>query len=103
MNHSSVLPVVIVNNNIKKFAEIGVWKSHFMRSVLRSKASLILKEYWAIDRWDLLGREHGHMGIRSKEDWDSLYLKACRYMPHFPQLKVVKMESKDASNIFRTR
>lgn len=79
---------------IYKVAEIGVWKSHTVRRVLKACED-ILSEYWAIDPWQLY--ESKSLTI---DKWDLLYFHSCRLMRWFPQLRVVRMTSLDAAKLF---
>lgn len=96
-DHARSVEQLITEHEVKKMAEIGVWKSKFLKHVLRRKK---VDEYWAIDQWTKLGEQHGHMGKRSMDDWDSLYWHACALMQWFPALKVVRMESERAASVF---
>ena len=94
----NILVEIIKKHNSKIVAEIGVWKSHTLRTILRSDCDI--KEYWAIDQWKVLGNEHGHMSNRTRADWDGLYWSSCKYIPYFKQLKVLRLSSLDASKLF---
>ena len=100
-NHKLTVIDLILKNNCKKVAEIGVWKSHLVRNVLRSECINTVDEYWAIDQWKVLGKEHGRMSKRSSENWDDLYFNCCKYMPYFKQLKTLRMTSEKASKLFK--
>lgn len=99
MIHSSVLCNLIRENNVKRFAEIGVWKSHSVKQILRTK-DVSLDEYWAVDRWDILGEGYGRMGRVTKEKWDDLYKYCCSLMLYFRQLRVLKLTSEQAASLF---
>jgi len=96
----NILVEIMKKYNCKIVGEIGVWKSHTLRGILRSEYGNIIKEYWAIDQWKILGSEHGHMSKRTREDWDSLYWSCCKYIPYFSQLKVLRLSSLNASKLF---
>ena len=99
--HKEVLTELIKENNIQIMAEIGVWKTHMPRRLLRDEdCSKIIKEYWAIDQWSVLSSAHGHMSNRTSEDWDDLYFNACKYTPWFKQFRVLRLASLKASKIF---
>ncbi len=99
--HKEVLQKVVVENNIEIMAEIGVWKTHMPRRLLRDENCFkVLKEYWAIDQWKVLSSAHGHMSNRTTQDWNGLYFNACKYMPWFKQLRVLRLTSLEASKIF---
>lgn len=91
---------IIIENRFEKFAEIGVYESRTIKTTLRSECSNILKEYWAIDPWMILGKEHGHMSKRKIDFWDSLYFKSCSLMLLFKQLRVIRATSDIASKLF---
>ena len=94
MKRGHVLARVIEENKIEKMAEIGVFKCRTARAVLRYRqVQEVLKEYWAIDVWS------GYYG-GSQSEWETYHYGACRYMAHFPQLRVVRLSSLDAASIF---
>ena len=90
---TSVMVNLILTHHIKKFAEIGVLMGQVAKWVLRSVSGSVLDEYWAVDRWMDDTRPEG--------DWERMYRNVCAYMPWFPNLRVVRMDSVDASSIFR--
>lgn len=98
--HREVIIDFILKHKLSVIAEIGVWKSHMMRKILKSECSKIITEYWAIDKWEVLGIEHGHMSNKTKEDWDSLYFNCCKYLPWFKQLRIIREESTKTARIF---
>ena len=93
---------IIKKHKLKKIAEIGVWKSKTMKKVLRANKEFnTIDEYWAIDQWKSLPKQgYGRMSKVSPEQWDGLYNHACVSLRYFPQLKVLKMTSKEASELF---
>jgi len=94
MKRGNVLAKKIVENKVERLAEIGVFKCRTARTVLRDPdAKNTLKEYWAVDMWA------GYYGGPQSE-WEKNYYGACRYMAHFPQLRVVRLSSLDAASIF---
>ena len=90
---TNVMINLILTHHVKRFAEVGVLAGQVAKWVLRSVSGSVLDEYWAVDRW--------MDGTRPREDWDSMYKKVCMYMPYFPNLRVVRMDSVDASSVFR--
>jgi len=96
-----VLVDIILENKYEKIAEIGLWKSHTTRKIFKSAANKIVKEYWGVDWWlrptDPI---YGHYHTRTQEVWDSLYFKACKLMYNYPQLRILRMSSVEASRIF---
>jgi len=90
---------IVRENNFKKFAEIGVWKSGLCKAVLK-RAGDTLEEYWAIDPW-----EHSPDGSvvqkrRKPDSWFLMHKHSCELMMQYSNLKVVKMTSEKASVIF---
>lgn len=85
------------NGKIKNVAEIGAWKSHTTKRVLR-KCKEDISQYWAIDIWAL--SNHRKYRKHTPEFWDSLYFYSCSLMYWFPQLRVLRMDSITASNLF---
>ena len=93
-----ILAHIIENEEIKIIAEIGIWRSKMLRTIL-NKYKDIITQYWAIDIWEP-NDSHKKYQRTSKEDWNYLYLKACKLMLSFPQLHVVKASSLDVSELF---
>jgi len=89
----------IKENNVKKFAEIGVWKAKFCKRVLESTGDQI-EEYWAIDPWDINLAFSQVERRRTPLKWFQMHYHCCSQMMYFPQLKVVKMTSEQACEIF---
>jgi len=103
IKHRQVLHDLILDVKPKRFAEMGVWKSHLTKYLLKSKCASIIEEYWAIDQWRVLGPEHGRMSRLTVADWRSLYFYCCRLMIYFPQLKVVKSTTMEAVSLFENQ
>ena len=95
---SPVLIDIIRKHQCKKIAEIGVWKGHTERNILRACGNDI-DEYWAIDQWAIMEARHGRMSRLSLDDWDSMYKRVCLDMTFFPCLKVARMLSEAAASI----
>jgi hypothetical protein len=97
---SDVLIDFIKTKKMKRIAEIGVWKSGLCKSILKSECKNILDEYWAIDSWR--PEEQGWKKYREipLSDWESLHKYACGLMLYFPQLKIIRTDSKIATSIF---
>ena len=85
------------NGKIQRIAEVGVWKSHTTKRILRACKDIV-SQYWAIDFWQC--SDHRHYRSRPPEFWDELYFHACRLMYWFPQLCVVRMDSLTAARLF---
>jgi hypothetical protein len=82
----------------ERVAEIGVWRGGMCREILRNEEiQSFVKEYWAVDIWDK-GNSR-----KTYEDWHSMYLNVCKYLPFFPQLKVLRISSIEASKLFINR
>ena len=87
----------------KRVAEIGLGRGRTVRAVLRSDCHDIIKEYWAIDPWNakysrdsVCNRIGGKdQNFYDKEAWD-----VYRYTCFFPQLKIIRMTSVEASKLF---
>lgn len=89
-----VLVDLILENNCRKIAEVGVWKGHTCRYILREIGNKI-DSYWAIDRWDVLNpvEKYGRMCKLSYEDWTAMYKRVCEDMLWFPSLHVARLSS----------
>ena len=88
-------------HDIKKYAEIGVWRARGIRAILKNYHKL--DEYWAIDNWAYIQDGHKHMDRRKEDDssyWDGLYFYACQLMRWFPNLHVVRLSSVEAARLF---
>jgi len=85
------------NRDDLKIAELGVWKSHTVKRVLKARGNII-SQYWAIDFWQFTN--HWNYRHISAEKWDTAYFYACRLMRWFPQLCVARMSSTEASKLF---
>ena len=99
----NILIYLIKKYNVRIMAEIGIWKSYTLKSILKSDCNKVLQEYWAVDQWKVLGPEHLHMGRVTQEEWDGLYYNSCSCMPFFKQLRVLKLNSEKASLLFNNR
>lgn len=99
IRHTDSLIGLIKKRQLSNIAEVGVWKSHTCRSILRN-CSKIIQSYWAIDQWKVLPDGFGRMSKRTAKDWEDLHLYACKLCLYFPQLKIVRAESIMAASIF---
>jgi len=109
-NSSHVVTDLIIKYSCQRIAEIGVERARCARAVLRNEeANKIVEEYWAIDSWKPLphyltlleeNKQFKRMGKRKAEEWKQFYMKALSYMAWFPQLKIVKLASKEAVTLF---
>ena len=91
---------LLIERKVQKFAEIGVWKSHLVRCIFKSKCRKILKEYWAVDCWKILEEKHHAMAKREQWEWDEFYRRCCSYIPRYPQLHPIRLTSKEAAGLF---
>ncbi len=111
-NFSYVLAEILMEERVKKFAEIGVWISKTTRKILRNKPP-DLEEYWAVDPWVVMtGKYDGEMklarelwnscreALPNDEEWFKMYSYCCRLMTDFSELRVLKMTSRDAASLF---
>jgi hypothetical protein len=89
-----VLIDLILKNNCRKIVEVGVWKGHTCRYILREIGNKI-DSYWAIDQWNVLKptEKYGRMGALSYDDWTTMYKRLCLDMLWFPNLHVVRLSS----------
>lgn len=101
INHCYVLEKIINDRKIRRMAEIGVWKGHLARHLLRKCRHII--EYYAIDSWKVLeGDDYGRMGSDriNQEQWDKIYFKVCQEMSYHRAMKIIKMTALDAAKLF---
>ena len=94
---SELVANILRENDFKRFAEIGVWKSGFCENVLK-RVSDVLEEYWAIDPWEYMSYGSSIQRRKKSENWFYMHKHCCQLMMKFPQLKVVKMTSELASS-----
>lgn len=84
----------------RKVAEIGVWKSRNLKWLLRKYGSHI-SEFWGVDTFEAnIPSSSGRENRQSPEFWKGQYFHACRLMRFFPQLHIVKATSLKASELF---
>jgi len=90
----------LINNvpNMAKVAEIGVWKGHTVRYLLRNTDKI--KEYWAIDPWAMFPPGHGRSSNLNMGHWNSMYERLCLDMVWFPTLRVLRLKSEEAAPLF---
>lgn len=91
--------------------EVGVWKGHTVKGLLRRECKKYIKEYWAIDKWEEMPpREYdgetlryGRMGAKSREDWKEMYECVAQLMmwPTFEPLRVLRMSGDTAATYFK--
>lgn len=92
-----VLSELIKSEGFRKVAEIGVDKGRLSYRLLKSCGDN-LSEYWAIDQWGLLP-EYNQMEA-SLEEWQKRYKRVAFLMLRFPQLRVLRVKSAEASRWF---
>jgi len=96
--HTLVLIDILLEEKFTRFAEIGVWKSGSTKKILRTIPNLI-EEYWAVDPWGLMPGGSRTQRRRTEENWHDYYKYCCGLMQYFPQLRVVRLTSKEASGL----
>lgn len=89
---------LLKREGVKKFAEIGVWKSVLCSTILVNVPDI--DEYWAVDPWDINLAYTRVQKRRVERQWFLMHWNCCVLMMRHPQLKVVKMTSEQASSIF---
>ncbi|MHA2009882.1 MAG: class I SAM-dependent methyltransferase [Promethearchaeota archaeon] len=82
---------LIEKNQSKRVVEIGVLKGRTTRKILRSHCKDIIEEYWAT---------YEYLKNMKQSRWDRFYQKLCVYSFYFPSLKVLRMTSATAANLF---
>ena len=96
-NEQFKLIELIEENDCKIVAEIGVAQGRTMRTVLRNCKSV--ESYWAIDPW-VISDEH-YWNRFDQVYIDNMYMQAAKYYPWFPSLRIMKMKSIKAAEIFK--
>jgi len=79
---------LITENEYQKIAEIGVFKAATLKRILGHND--LVKEYWAIDPW-------------MQPSGDVIYKGACRFLPFYSQLRILRMTSVEASKLFKNK
>ena len=100
MKHWDVVINLIKESKLEVIGEIGVWKGHLLQNVLSSEIGKNIKEYWAIDPYQIMGEEHGRMGKMTQKDWDQMFNKVSNNLKRFNNLRLLRMTSERASEIF---
>ena len=90
------------NGRLQKIAEIGVWKAKTVKRVL-TECHDIVSEYWAIDPWPVEFKNKYYSKKFSDEEWEDMYIHACEMMLFFPKVRVVRLGSSLAAEIFPDR
>lgn len=98
LDHWKVIASYIIYHKVQRFIEIGVYEGETLAKVLRSAAGQTVQEYYAVDMWAL--NPEWTKRIKTQEAWDQIYETTCKYIPEFPQLRLIRMDSKKAANIF---
>ena len=100
--HTSVLIDLLKEwNRPIKMAEIGVYECRNARTILRNVGFLI-EEYWGVDKYNTTFPAGYTLQFKNNTDetWNERYLGACKYMPFFPQFRILKTESEKAAALF---
>jgi hypothetical protein len=91
---------LIKERKIEKMAEIGVYGGKNAKFILRACKG-VLKEYWGVDKYDTFWSDgENYYRYLDKNGWNNLYKHACKYMPFFPQFRILRMESEEAALLF---
>ncbi len=104
MGRAVILIDLIEEQRAERVAEIGVGRGRTTREVLRSNCFNIVKEYWAVDPWSTKysrDSERNRIGGKDQDFFDQEAWDVYRYMCFFPQLKVIRMTSVEAAEMFR--
>jgi len=101
---------LVIKYKLQRIVEIGVYEGRCLRKCLRdTEANKIIKEYWGIDPYKhlphylKLDKSHRSLGKRTEDFWKNLFIKTLRYTCFFPQLKIIKLTSEEATKIFTQR
>ncbi|MHA2344799.1 MAG: class I SAM-dependent methyltransferase, partial [Candidatus Hodarchaeales archaeon] len=100
-NRARIIFDLMVKNNYKIMAEIGVFKSNTLKRIVKLDKANYIKEYWAIDVWGYTPTSP--YILRDKEAWDKLYKRACSFMMIYKSLRVMRMKSVEAAKVFKKR
>lgn len=100
---STVYREFIRKHKLEVIAEIGVFKGRTLKKLIQSGTCDHIKEYWAIDPWKEFPQEVGGMGTISQDVWDKMYKRVCGLMPWWKPLRIMRMTSKEATDLFPLR
>ena len=98
LDHWKVIASYILQHKVHRFIEIGVYEGATLAQILRSPAGQVVQEYYAIDSWTM--HPEWLKRIKTQEAWDEIYTKTCKFIPEFPQLRLIKEASPKAASIF---
>jgi len=89
---------LIAKYNYHRIAEIGVYKSQMMERILKHPDAKCISQYWAIDTW----RQYDSGDTTKRQQWqhDSYYINACILMVRHPAIRILRMDSVEASKLF---
>ena len=99
--HHKILIDLIQKEASKIVAEIGVFGGGLTKRVL--KRAKFIESYWCVDPWRNYDEWENISKLpkKSQSDWDEIFIKFCRLYPWFSALKVMRMTSLEASEIFK--
>ena len=95
--HGEVIIDLICSNKFVRVAEIGVYRGNMIKDTLSSVASQFIRDYYAIDLWTF---SEEWFPDHTQQKWDGMYLEVVKYMPWFHQLRIIRMASVQAADLF---
>lgn len=99
MSHYKVVSDLVLKYNLTRIAELGVYKGSLTKSVLNNCPNI--REYYAIDQWKVVvGPENGKFALKTQDDWDAIYMKACKHIPFYSALKIIRLPAVKAASLF---
>ena len=100
--HESIyLTELILERGYKNIAEVGVFEGKLTRKLLSMEGKNVIQEYVAVDPWLVVGKDYGSSWSKYEQSrWDEMYFKVCKFIPYFPQLRVIRMTSQKATKLF---
>ncbi len=101
-NRARTIVDLMVENNYKIMAEIGVLKSAMLKKVGLLDVDNQIEEYWAIDCW-ALQPDNPPYSVTPIDYWDMLYKRACSFMTLYKSVKVLRMDSREAAKMFEEK
>jgi hypothetical protein len=93
-NYARLVAEIAGAIHAERFAEIGVYRCHLVKKVLKSKAGNGIKQYVAVDHWI---NKRPNRQFKSEEQ----YQHALDLKKWFPMLEVVRKASVEASSLFQ--
>ncbi len=98
MGRAEILIDLIKETKAEHVIEIGLGRGRTIRNILESECRDTIKEYWGVDPWTTECSRDSH--YRDQAFFDKEACDVCKLMLYFPQLRILRMTSVEASEMF---